>query len=123
MSASSYCLIVEDSDVVRDIAVSIVEGLGVACDAVPSGAEGVAAVGARRPDVVLLDWNLPSMGAVEFLRALRGFEAPRPEVILCAADYDPQQFALAKAAGAKRHILKPLDRDSVEAAFREISVV
>ena len=51
--------------------------------------------------MVLLDWDLPSMGALDFLRGVGNMpEEEKPAIILCATENDPQQFTLAKAAGA-----------------------
>jgi two-component system chemotaxis response regulator CheY len=118
------CLVVEDSAVVRQIAVRIVQGMGMTTREAASAAEGVELCKAERPDVVLLDWDLPSMAALDFLRGVGSFEPDkRPVIILCATEHDPQQFVLAKAAGAAHYILKPFDKETIAAKFAEIGVV
>ncbi|MEL6370805.1 MAG: response regulator [Pseudomonadota bacterium] len=118
------CLIVEDSDLIREIAGRIVRELGLDVVEAENAPDGVDACEEHSPAVVLLDWDLPSMGALDFLRGAAGF-APekRPTIVLCATENDPQQFTLAKAAGAAHHILKPYDRDSIKHKFTEIGLV
>lgn len=118
------CLIVEDSNVVREIALRILNDLSITVKEVETAAEGLVACEAEKPDVVLLDWDLPSLGALDFLRGVAGFEPEkRPLIVLCATENDPQQFTLAKAAGAAHYLLKPFDRQSIEAKLIEIGVV
>lgn len=118
------CLIIEDSEVVRDVAARIVEGLSLTPVMAAGAPEAISLVGEKTPDVVLLDWNLPETGALEFLRFLRSQPADgRPPVVLCAAEYEPQQFALARAAGAAHHILKPYDAEAVSGILHEVGVL
>jgi two-component system chemotaxis response regulator CheY len=118
------CLIIEDSDLLRQIAGRILKDIGVEAREVATAAQGVEACAARKPDVVLLDWDLPQFGALDFLRALGGFDADqRPAIVLVATENDHQQFTLARAAGAAHHILKPFDADTLKAKLAEIGVV
>ena len=118
------CLIVEDSEVVRSIAREIVENLELSAVEADDASTGVEQLREAQPDVVLLDWNLPDMGGIDFLRQLKSYDASdKPVVVLCATEYDPQQFALARAAGAAHYILKPYDQGSVREKLSEIGVV
>lgn len=118
------CLVVEDSAVVRQIAARIIQGLGLTTCETASATEGVELCRSQKPDVVLLDWDLPTMGALDFLRGVGAFEPDqRPIIVLCATEHDPQQFVLAKAAGAAHYILKPFDKESVAAKLAEIGVL
>lgn len=118
------CLIVEDSDVIREIALRILKDLSVESKECENAASALEACRASKPDVVLLDWDLPQLGALDFLRGAAEFsQEQRPAIILCATENDPQQFALAKAAGAAHHVLKPFDRQTIEAKLAEIGVI
>jgi two-component system, chemotaxis family, chemotaxis protein CheY len=64
------CLVVDDSRVVRKVARRILESNGFA---VAEAADGQLALNACRnelPDCILLDWNMPVMDGLSFLRAL-----------------------------------------------------
>ena len=74
------CLVVDDSRVIRKVARRILEDLGFDVAEAADGAEALAWCRTCMPDVVLLDWNMPVMNGLEFLRRLRkepGGEAPK----------------------------------------------
>jgi len=118
------CLIIDDSDVIRDIIVRLIRDLDMEPIEVSSAAEGVEKCEKATPSVVLLDWDLPKMGALDFLRGAGAMEeSKRPEIVLCATENDHQQFTLAKAAGAKHHLLKPFNREMLEELFIKIGLL
>jgi len=115
------CLIVDDSEVVCEIGKRIVEAIGLEVRHAANASEAVSILEQWQADVVLLDWDLPSMGALDFLRGAGELdEADRPEIILCATENDPQQFTLAKSAGARHHILKPYTQEIVANKLAEL---
>jgi len=118
------CLIVEDSSVIREIAMRILADIAIESKESESAKEALAMCRQSPPDAVLLDWDLPSFGALDFLRGVAELpQDKRPVIILCATENDPQQFTLAKAAGAAHHILKPFDRQSIEAKLAELGFI
>ena len=118
------CLIIDDSDIIREIAARIVGDLGVEPVEAENAGEAIELCRDRKVDAVLLDWDLPHMGALDFLRGAASLDADKkPEIVLVATENDPQQFTLAKAAGAANHILKPFDRQSVHEILAHIGVV
>lgn len=124
MSVKKTCLIVDDSEVIREIAVRIVTDLGVDASEAENAAAAINHCREHKPNAVLLDWDLPSMGALDFLRGAG--ELPpdqKPEIILCSTENDPQQFTLAKAAGAAHHILKPFDKTSIAQKLQEVGLL
>jgi two-component system chemotaxis response regulator CheY len=72
------------------------------------------------PDAILLDWQMPVMGGIEFLKLLRAYVGgTAPRVVYCVTENDIGQLALAKKAGANEIMMKPFDRDILEAMFTE----
>ena len=64
------------------------------------------------------------MGALDFLRGAAELpDENKPVIVLCATENDHQQFTLAKAAGAAHHVLKPFDKQAVQAAFVEAGLI
>ncbi|MEO0398820.1 MAG: response regulator [Pseudomonadota bacterium] len=117
------CLIIEDSAAIRAIAARLVTELGLEAVEASSAEEAMAFYKEITPDVVMLDWDLPSVGAVDFLKAVAPLrEDGKPAIILCATENDPQQFALARAAGANEVLLKPFDKFSVAQLFIELGL-
>ena len=64
------CLVVDDSKVIRKVARHILETLDFEVSEAGDGREALDACLASPPDVILLDWNMPVMSGMDFLRAL-----------------------------------------------------
>ena len=69
--AMRTCLIVDDSRVIRKVARRILEDLGFEIAEAADGMEALAWCRAAMPDAILLDWNMPVMNGIDFLRRLR----------------------------------------------------
>lgn len=117
-------VVVEDSAVMREISVRILKDLGVGAREAAEASSAIELCRERKPDAVLLDWDLPQLGALDFLRGVGAFEPDqRPVIVLIATENDHQQFMLARAAGAAHYILKPFDAPALEAKLAEIGVI
>ena len=112
------CLIVDDSSVVRKVARRILEDLDFIVDEAEDGQEAFDKCRQEMPDYILLDWQMPIMNGIEFLKLLRAYVGGHtPHVIYCLTESDIGQLALAKKAGANAFLMKPFDRDLLEAMF------
>ena len=110
------CLIVDDLPVIRRIARVITEDCGFEVREAEHGRQAFELCTMSMPDVILLDWKLPVMGAYEFLKALRTF-GPRhwPYVIYCTTEFDFIDVQRARAAGVADTLMKPFDRSMLRA--------
>ena len=70
------CLVVDDSRVVRKVARRILEANGFAVTEAADGQEAMETCRQTMPDCVLLDWNMPVIDGITFLRNLRPNSAP-----------------------------------------------
>lgn len=112
------CLIVDDSSVVRKVARRILEDMDFVVLEAEDGQEAFDKCRREMPDAVLLDWQMPIMGGLEFLKLLRGYVGgERPKVIYCVTENDVGQIALALKAGATDWMMKPFERDLLEQKF------
>ena len=114
------CLVVDDSRVIRKVARRILEEIGFDVAEAGDGADALAWCQAAMPDAILLDWNMPVMSGIDFLRALRqepGGEAP--VVVFCTVENNVERIREALDAGASEYIMKPFDGDIIEAKFAE----
>lgn len=112
------CVVIEDSSRVREIAIELLGELGIAAEGVPGAEEGTRMIEASPPEFVLLDWDLPKLGALDVLSAMaQSGIVPKPKIILMATENDPKQFAMARAAGANHYVLKPFDRNDLAQAL------
>ena len=108
------CLVVDDSRVVRKVARRILEALDFETAEASDGAEAMAFCRTAMPDAVLLDWTMPNMDGMEFIRTLRAEPGGgQPVVLFCAAESDPLRIAAALDEGADEFIMKPFDGDIV----------
>ena len=118
------CLVVDDSSVIRKVARRILEGLEFKISEAEDGEEALAACRAQMPDAILLDWNMPKVDGYEFLRMLRRLpQGDRPKVVFCTTENDVAHIARALHAGANEYIMKPFDREIVEAKFQEVGLI
>ena len=80
-------LVVDDSRVVRRVARRILEANGFPVREAEHGGLALEACRAEMPGAVLLDWNMPVMNGIEFLRALRAeFGPDHPVVLFCPTE-------------------------------------
>ena len=118
------CLVVDDSSVIRKVARRILEGLEFQIAEAEDGEQALEACRRQMPDAVLLDWNMPKMDGYEFLRALRRMpHRDRPKVVFCTTENDVAHIARALHAGANEYIMKPFDKEIVEAKFQEVGLI
>jgi two-component system chemotaxis response regulator CheY len=114
------CLVVDDSRVIRKVARRILEEIGYEVAEAGDGVDALAWCRAAMPDAILLDWNMPAMNGIDFLRVLRkepGGEAP--VVVFCTVENDIDRIREALDAGASEYIMKPFDGDIIEAKFAQ----
>jgi two-component system chemotaxis response regulator CheY len=105
-----HCLIVDDSRVVRTVARRILENLSYCVAEAEDGMAGLRACREKMPDLIFLDWNLPRMKGVEFVRSVRGQrEGGHPVILFSTIESDPAEVASAMAAGANDYVMKPFD--------------
>jgi two-component system chemotaxis response regulator CheY len=118
------CLIVDDSSVIRKVARRILEGLEFQIVEAENGEDAIETCKRQMPDAVLLDWNMPKMDGYDFLRELRRLSGgDKPKVVFCTTENDVAHIARALHAGANEYIMKPFDKDIVEAKFQEVGLI
>ena len=118
------CLIVDDSKVIRIVARKILQELSFETEEAVDGKGAVEACKRKMPETVLLDWNMPVMDGLEFLRALRklpGGTAPR--VLFCTTENDMAHIQQAIEAGAGGYIMKPFDSEIIQAKFFQVELL
>jgi two-component system chemotaxis response regulator CheY len=119
------CLVVDDSKVIRKVARHILEALDFSVEEAGDGQEALThcTTTPRTPDVILLDWNMPVMSGIEFLRALGEVDLPRrPKVVFCTTENGSAHIRAAIEAGADEYVMKPFDRDTIESKLQIVGV-
>jgi two-component system chemotaxis response regulator CheY len=118
------CLIVDDSKVIRMVARRILESLHFEIAEAADGKLALEACQKAMPDAILLDWNMPVMNGIDFLRALRQLKGgAAPMVVFCTTENDLKHIQEAISAGANEYIMKPFDSEIIEAKFSQIGLI
>jgi PAS domain S-box-containing protein len=74
-----------------------------------TGLDGLAAIRAHRPDLILLDMHLPDIGGLDLLRHLKNDrDTANIPIVVVSADALSQQITDALEAGAERYLTKPV---------------
>ncbi len=118
------CLIVDDSRVVRKVARKILEDLKFSCEEAEDGKQALDACLKKMPEFILLDWNMPVMSGIEFIRALR--QTPNgqtPVVVFCTTENDLKHIQEALTAGANEYIMKPFDSGIIEGKLSQVGLL
>lgn len=114
-------LIADDHPIVRD-------GLVAALEAEPdlvvvgeagTGDEAVSRALALRPDVILMDLEMPGLDGVEAIRALRANNPDARVIVFTAFDTD-ERILSAVRAGAQGYLLKGVSREEIARAVRVV---
>lgn len=118
------CLVVDDSRVVRKVARRILESLDFEIIEAVDGADALTVCRGAMPDAVLLDWHMPMMDGLEFLKRLRNEPGGHaPAVVFCSAENKAERIREALDAGADEYIMKPFDGEIVVAKFGEAGLL
>jgi two-component system chemotaxis response regulator CheY len=106
------CLVVDDSVVVRKVSRRILEDAAFIVAEAVDGRKALEACRQAMPDIILLDWNMPVMNGIEFLKALRDeFGPDNPPVLFCTTETEMSFIEQAIEYGAQEFIMKPFDKD------------
>jgi two-component system, chemotaxis family, chemotaxis protein CheY len=112
------CLVIDDSEIVRRVAIHLLQSPEMRFIEADSGERALEMCKAGMPDMLIVDWQMPGMSGIEFIQSLRlqaGGDVPF--VIYCSTENNPDDIARALTAGANDYLLKPFDRESLKAVM------
>jgi two-component system chemotaxis response regulator CheY len=120
----AHLLVADDSNVIRKVTRRICEDLSLKVSEAEDGQSALQLCRQDMPDAIFVDAHMPGMDSLDFVRALRELDGGKaPKVVYCLTEYSVSNVARAKRAGADDHLLKPFDRDVLEAKLQEIGVL
>jgi two-component system chemotaxis response regulator CheY len=108
-------LVVDDSATMRQILREYLKKLGFAVTEAANGREALDVLKAMpTADLVLVDWNMPEMDGVSFVRAVRADPsyAALP-LLMVTTNTELSQVSTALEAGANEYIMKPFTREMI----------
>jgi two-component system chemotaxis response regulator CheY len=106
-------LVVDDSRAVRLIIAKILHELGMEVVEASNGQEALDQIRSD-PDVqvALVDWNMPVMNGLDFIRAVRADPVFDPlRILMVTTETESEQVTRALDAGANEYVMKPFTRD------------
>lgn len=108
-------LIVDDSRAMRTILGKIVTSLGFEVITAIHGKDALEQLTAgARPQLMLLDWNMPEMNGYELLKQVRGDPAyADAKIIMVTTETEVTQVENALAAGANEYVMKPFTTEVI----------
>jgi HD-like signal output (HDOD) protein/DNA-binding response OmpR family regulator len=103
----SMVLIVDDQAIIREPIEAALRRAGMETSTATNGAEALASLAQRLPDLVLLDIGMPVMDGLTLLRSIRANPATRPvPVVMLTAQADKAKIIEAAKLGVKGYLLK-----------------
>lgn len=106
-------LVVDDSKTMRNIVKSVLTTMGAAAiEEAGDGQDAMSRVDAFNPDLILLDWNMPVMDGISFVRAYRGRKKTTP-IIMVTTEAEKTRVLEAIQAGVNNYAVKPFTPESL----------
>lgn len=122
---SGHVLLAEDNPVNALVAEAALQGLGLSVQVVGDGEQAVAAFKVHRPDLVLMDCQMPLMDGFEAARRMREHEQEagdgrRTPIVALTANAMDGDRERSLAAGMDDHMAKPFRDDALWATLRRL---
>jgi response regulator of citrate/malate metabolism len=86
-----------------------------------SGPEALRLIAERRPDLVLLDFDLPGKPGLDVLRDVRAMGGAQPGVIAVTAARDVESVRQARSAGIQHYLVKPFTASNLTARLDDVA--
>ena len=115
METPMRALIVDDSRFVRGYLRGLLEEMGVACEEATDGQSGLDLLHSGHLfHFALVDWNMPVMNGLDFLRAVRNDpDTSELRVIMVTTESEMDRMVQAIEEGANEYVMKPFTRDII----------
>jgi two-component system chemotaxis response regulator CheY len=112
-------MLIDDSRTMRTIQRNILTQLGYkeieeACD----GQDALSKVDAFNPDIILVDWNMPNVDGISFVKQYRARGRKTP-VVMVTTEAEKARVIEAIKAGVNNYVVKPFTPESLAARIQE----
>lgn len=116
-------MVVDDSKIVRKVTRKILEALQFNVVEAENGKVALDMFREHRPALIMLDWHMPEMNGLEFLKALRALpEGNDPVVIFCTTETELANIQEAIRSGANEYVMKPFDEDIIRGKLEQLGL-
>jgi len=118
-------LVVEDSKTIRMILCEYLRKLNIQVVEAANGREALERLKEMSPpDLVLVDWNMPVMSGIDFIRAVRELNIYDPlPLIMVTTNSESEHVGIAMEAGANLYIQKPCTLDTLREKIEQLGLL
>lgn len=112
-------LLIDDSKTMRNIQKSVLKQLGYtdleeACD----GQDALSKIDSFKPELCLVDWNMPVMDGLTFVKKFRESDKTTP-LIMVTTEAEKSRVIEAIKAGVNNYVVKPFTPDLLSERISE----
>lgn len=106
-------MLVDDSRTIRNIQKNVLAQIGYT-DVVEAadGVEALKQIGEGRPDLVLVDWNMPNMDGITLVRKIRETDRRLP-LVMVTTEAEKSRVLEAIKAGVNNYVVKPFTAETL----------
>ena len=105
-------LVVDDSRIMRNIVKNTFSQMKIPCQFLEAanGKEALTQLQSQRVDLILLDWNMPELSGIDFLKTVRAMEEYKElPIIMVTSESARYNVIEALKTGASDYIIKPVN--------------
>lgn len=115
MPTPAPALVVDDSAAMRAALRQILRRLGHEVLEAANGREALACIEQKgKPQFILVDWSMPEMDGLDFIRAVRAQEQYRDlPIMMITVETEMSQIVRALEAGANEYVMKPFTKEMI----------
>ncbi|EMB15165.1 response regulator [Rhodopirellula europaea] len=110
-----HALVVDDSRTIRRIIGDMMRTLGFEVSEAGDGVEALERLAEiETPDILLVDWNMPRMNGIDFIRTVRAdIKYSDVAIMMVTTETEMERMAEAFVAGANEYVMKPFDKATI----------
>ncbi len=117
-------LVIDDAKAMRIILKQIIQSIGGQVEEAGNGKEGLDKLKSMgQVDLVLVDWNMPEMNGLDFVRAVRSdINYRKLPIMMVTTETEASQMGKALAAGANEYVTKPFTKDTIQSKLKLLGI-